>query len=203
MKRILLVLLLLTVSLAGCKQGDKESDEQSDKQSNVTEFWGIPVEGSKSTMIEKLRRKNFVYDPFEDCLEGEFNGAEVRILIQTQNGRVWRLVVIDKAFYNEDEIKTRYDNLCKQFASSSKYSPISITPLLESEELNPFLESEERKSEYNARKEHQAIYTQFPEKEDSFNRTVWFTISRQGLPPRYSIVMYYENGLNEANGEDL
>lgn len=200
MKRILLVLLLLTASLAGCKQGDKESDEQSDKQSNVTEFWGIPVEGSKSTMIEKLRRKNFVYDPFEDCLEGEFNGAEVRILIQTQNGRVWRLVVIDKAFYNEDEIKTRYDNLCKQFASSSKYSPISITP---------FLESEERKSEYNACKECQAIYTQFPEKEDSFNRTVWFTISRQDLSPRcslvphYSIVMYYENGFNEANGEDL
>lgn len=202
MKRILLVLLLLTASLAGCKQGDKESDEQSDKQSNVTEFWGIPVEGSKSTMIEKLRRKNFVYDPFEDCLEGEFNGAEVRILIQTQNGRVWRLVVFDKASYNEDEIKTRYDNLCKQFSSSSKYSPISVDPLPE---------SEERKSEYNARKEYQAIYTQFPEKEDSFNRTVWFTISRQGFPSRlgkvtslgYSIVMYYENGFNKASGEDL
>lgn len=186
MKRILLALLLLTVFLAGCVQ------------SNVTEFLEIPVEGSKSTMIRKLERKGFVYDESQDWLEGEFNGAEVRIAFQTQNGKVWRLWIAEKNLLDASEIKTKYENLCKQFESSSKYSAISVDPLPESEEL-----------EYEMaihKKEYQARYTQFPEKEDSFNRTVQVIVSRQKPFPflaKYSIVMYYENGFNKASREDL
>ena len=49
MKRILLLLLLLTVSLAVYAQ------------SNVTKFLGIPVEGTKSAMIQNLKTKGFVF----------------------------------------------------------------------------------------------------------------------------------------------
>lgn len=181
MKRILLALLLLTASLAVYAQ------------SNVTKFLGIPVEGTKSAMIQKLKTKGFVYNQKLDYLEGEFNGMRVHIYIHVQGGKVWRLAVVEKDSHDESQIKTRYEKLCEQFERNPKYLSLSVDTLPESKDLSYELVVHKKK--------YQAIYIQLPMEEDFFYRRVWFTILRDYL--EYSIVIYYENGLNEANGEDL
>ncbi len=90
-------------------------------QKDVTEFLGIPVDGTKQQMIENLKAKGFVYDSKEDVLSGEFNGEEVFIQVQTQGNKVWRLAVIDKSFRNETQIKIRFNKLVRQFENNESY----------------------------------------------------------------------------------
>ena len=61
MKKILSVLMLLLLSISIYAQ------------QNVTKFLGIPVDGSKAAMIQKLKAKGFTYNTIADCLEGVFN----------------------------------------------------------------------------------------------------------------------------------
>lgn len=94
-------------------------------QQNVTRFLGIPVDGSKSEMIRKLKDKGFQSSPISrDVLEGEFNGGNVNIYVITNNNKVWRIAVVD-AYWSDDEvnIRNRFNKLCKQFANNSKYMP--------------------------------------------------------------------------------
>jgi len=58
-------------------------------QKDVTEFLGIPVDGYKSEMIEKLKAKGFTINPdTKDVLDGEFNGTNVYIFTGTNNNKV-------------------------------------------------------------------------------------------------------------------
>ena len=52
-------------------------------QKDVTKFLGIPVDGTKSAMIQKLKDKGYTYNSRKDCLEGEFNGRNVEIYVVT------------------------------------------------------------------------------------------------------------------------
>ena len=96
-------------------------------QNEVTKFLGIPVDGTKSEMIQKLKAKGFTYDQKDDLLEGEFNGEKVLIAIATNNNKVWRIMVVDQTSRNETQIRIRFNNLLSQFENNSKYaSYISI-----------------------------------------------------------------------------
>lgn len=115
-------------------------------QKDVTEFLGIPVDGTKQQMIENLKVKGFVYDSQKDVLSGEFNGEEVFIQVQTQGNKVWRLAVIDKSFRNETQIKIRFNNLVRQFVKNESYLECLATFLshgTEKELMNSGLFSEE------------------------------------------------------------
>lgn len=90
-------------------------------QKDVTEFLGIPVDGTKQQMIENLKAKGFVYDSQADVLSGEFNGEEVFIQVQTQGNKVWRLAVIDKIPRDETQIKIRFNKLVRQFENNESY----------------------------------------------------------------------------------
>ncbi len=90
-------------------------------QKDVTEFLGIPVDGTKQQMIENLKAKGFVYDSQADVLSGEFNGEDVSISIQTQGNKVWRVVVIDKIPRDETQIKIRFNKLVRQFENKESY----------------------------------------------------------------------------------
>lgn len=92
------------------------------QERDVTRFLGIPVDGSKKDMIQKLKAKGFESIPESaDMLEGEFNGTEVWIGVATDNNKVWRVGVIDKNSISEGDIKIRYNALCRQFENNSKY----------------------------------------------------------------------------------
>ena len=108
MKHFLLLSLLFVSSLVAFAQKD------------VTTFLGIPVDGYKSEMKQKLISKGFTYDAQNDCFEGEFNGEEVMISIVTNNNKVYRIAVIDKMSRDETNIRIRFNNLCHQFAKNKK-----------------------------------------------------------------------------------
>lgn len=85
-------------------------------QKDVTTFLGIPVDGTKSEMINKLKAKGFVHVAELDLLKGIFNGTDSYIGIQTNNNNiVWRIVVIDANPSSETEIKYRYNYLFDMF----------------------------------------------------------------------------------------
>ena len=52
-------------------------------QKDVTTFLGIPVDGYKNEMKQKLIAKGFTYDSNNDLFEGEFNGYDVNVYIAT------------------------------------------------------------------------------------------------------------------------
>lgn len=87
----------------------------------VTKFLGIPVDGTKPAMIQKLKDKGYSYNATYDRLEGEFNGKEVYIHVVTNNNKVYRIMVQDAVYCSEGEIKIRFNRLCQQFEKNTKY----------------------------------------------------------------------------------
>ena len=91
-------------------------------QKDVTQFLGIPIDGSKSAMIQKLKAKGFKANSYrEDVLEGEFNGMDVNVHIGTNGDKVCRIMVCDANPVDERSIKIRFNNLCRQFKKNPKY----------------------------------------------------------------------------------
>ena len=118
-------ILLLTVTISAFGQSD------------VTKFLGIPVDGFKSEMIQKLKEKGFVNSTLhEDILEGEFNGRDVYISAVTNNNKVYRIFLKDKVNVDEGQIKTRFNTLCKQFKENSKYISLGNYEISEDEDIS-------------------------------------------------------------------
>lgn len=91
-------------------------------QKDVTKFLGIPVDGTKQAMIQKLKAKGFTYNQKDNILEGEFNGEDVHIHIITQGNKVYRIGVSDKSTRNQAQIRLRFNKLLSQFENNPKYS---------------------------------------------------------------------------------
>ena len=176
-------------------------------QNNVTQFLGIPIDGTKSAVIQKIKEKGYTYDAANDVLEGEFNGQQVLIAVVTENNKVYRICVIEKNETSESQIKNRFNILCHQFENNKKYLPAKEhQEISESEDIS--YEMLVHKKEYQAafyQVGNEGITSYFDKSEDEIEqlskKIVWFTISeRYG---KYSIVIYYDNDNNKANGEDL
>lgn len=111
MKQVITFLFAMTIAFAATAQKD------------ITKFLGIPVDGTKSAMIQKLKAKGFTYDATNDVLSGEFNGREVNLYVVTNKNKVYRIMVVDAVGSSEREIKIRFNILCSQFEKNSKYIP--------------------------------------------------------------------------------
>ena len=163
------------------------------QQHEVTQFLGIPVDGTKTAMIQKLKAKGFkTVQGVPDALTGEFNGKDVNLFIGTNNNKVWRIIVADATGTDATNIKIRFNTLCQQFSNNSKYISVSDFSIPSSEDIQYEL--------LVHKKRYEAAFYQKPA-EDCENRTVWFMIGE--LYGEYQIIMFYENGYNQANGEDL
>ena len=96
--------------------------QAQDEKAGVTKFLGIPVDGYKPAMIEKLKAKGFTSTTWDkEVLEGEFNGTEVQVHIVTHNNKVYRIMLADKNTRGETDIKVRFNRLCQQFRNNPKY----------------------------------------------------------------------------------
>lgn len=101
-------------------------------QNDVTKFLGIPVDGTKAEMIQKLKSKGFKSSYYnKDILEGEFNGVDVNIHIITNKNKVWRIAVIDTYSLDWKNIIPRYNMLLTQFRDK----PNTYTQLCCSDEI--------------------------------------------------------------------
>ncbi|MBO6023825.1 MAG: hypothetical protein J6P83_03120 [Bacteroidales bacterium] len=195
MKRLLLMLLLVASTNVFA-------------QKEVTKFLGIPVDGFKSEMIQKLKAKGYKYNSTADCLEGEFNGKEVQIVVVTNNNKVYRIAVFDKNYTSETDIKINFNKLCQQFERNERYFSIK--------EDQTIPEHEDISYEMLVNnKRYEAVFYQKLENEIDYNdvdnalsalenmekKSVWFMIDeRYG---KYRLLMFYDNGYNQANGDDL
>ncbi len=224
MKKLLVLSMLLICSAALFAEND------------VTKFLGIPVDGSKSEMIQKLKAKGFQYNSKLDLLEGEFNGRDVEISVVTNNNKVYRIMVIDKIGSSESDIKIRFNTLCQQFENNKKY--VSFDDFILPEDENISYEMSINNKRYQASYFQQfeindsiafaneailALLSKYTEeqlanpteemrqefREATFSymmdlylkKSVWFMINER--VGKYYIIMYYDNGYNQANGEDL
>ncbi len=133
-------------------------------QNDVTRFLGIPVDGSKYEMIQKLKAKGFQSTPFDkDVLTGEFNGTDVNIYVVTTNNRVSRIMVCDANSTDEASIKIRFNKLCRQFENNKKYISASLSS-------SDYTLSEDEDISYEMtvhKKRYEAAYYQKPMVADS------------------------------------
>lgn len=200
------------------------------QEKDVTKFLGIPIDGSKNEMITKLKNKGFTQIPYdkEVILEGEFNGTAVEIYISTNNNKVHRIMVCDKNYKNEADIRIRFNKLYCQFIGNSKYITLGGDyPISEDEDISYQMSvnnkryqaafyqidkdftskyllgeyTEEQINNYeNLSLENKIKIMEIVEKHCS-NKLVWFMISE--AYGKYYISMFYDNVLNQANGDDL
>jgi len=192
MKRILSVITVLMIAVALHAQNK-----------DVTKFLGIPVDGTKAEMIQKLRAKGFTSSSYDkDILEGEFNGTDVYIIVVTNNNKVYRIMVSDKSVRNETDIRIRFNDLCQQFQYNSRYTPHSYSQTISDEERIS-------KELTLHRKRYEAIFYQNKIQADTdgkpipdIMKSVWFMIEQESYN-EYKILMYYDNEYNAAHGEDL
>ena len=215
MKKILTLAVVLMTTIALSAQEKKD----------VTKFLGIPVDGYKSEMISKLKAKGFTSTSRDkNILEGEFNGKDVELHVVTNNNKVYRIYLEDKNHVSESDIRIRFNNLLNQFENNSKYFGTDNEYIADDENISYNITVKNKR--------YQAVFYQksgsidlekkygvtnpedLPEDKkveylkncmndflDMFNRQVWFMISE--YCGKYYISMYYDNKLNQANGEDL
>ena len=99
-------------------------------QNDVTRFLDVPVDGFKNEMIQKLKSKGYTLIPnSKDNLEGEFNGTNVILSINTNNNKVWRIIVSEANETDETNIKIKFNNLIRQFADNQRYLKQSDTTI--------------------------------------------------------------------------
>ena len=124
MRRILFIIALLVISNSLFAQKD------------VTKFMGIPVDGFKPEMIQKLKEKGFVSSASDkNILEGEFNGAQVNVHVVTNNNKVYRIMLCDAHQMEETDIRIRFNNLCQQFKNNSNYVSFGDYEIADDEDI--------------------------------------------------------------------
>ncbi|WP_274288364.1 hypothetical protein [Prevotella corporis] len=162
-------------------------------QKQITKFMGIPVDGSKTAMIQKLKNKGFVYNAERDWLEGESNGEEVLVYPVMNNNKVYRIAVLEINGRDEAQIRIRFNTLLNQFKNNKKYVQLSGRELTEEDDISYDLSINN--------KQIAATFAKLPQDNDLGKRTVWFSISY--LNGSYRIWIFYDNGFNRDYGEDL
>ena len=107
-------------------------------QNDVTTFLGIPVDGFKSEMRQKLIAKGFTPKKVgtNEYLEGEFNGTDVHIYIATNNNKVYRIMVCDANTQDEANIKIRFNRLFNQFKNNKKYTALDQYTISDTEDIS-------------------------------------------------------------------
>ena len=204
------------------------------RQKDVTRFLEIPIDGEKLEVVNKLKEKGFVPCQGDDILEGKFKGSDVYLYIATNDkDKVCRIIVRDKNFVGEEEIKERFNTLCNKFKYSSHYISFMNYNIPKGENIS--YEMSENKKKYRA------IFFQTLQKSDILKidseikskiseicvekgeRTIlekecnkFFIKYLLGLllkksvkiaisesNGQYCITMYYDNVYNQTNGEDL
>ena len=214
MKKLSLVVVLLTMAITRFAQ-----------EKDVTKFLGIPVDGTKTEMIAKLKEKGYTSTSWDkDVLEGEFNGTDVYVSVVTNNNKVYRIVVRDQIEKDESAIRIRFNKLCQQFQNNPKYISIMDFSLPEDEDISYNMAVKNKRYEaayyqFDIERTKEKLLEKYSEEEiatpnedvknailetienQSAHKSVWFMIA--DYYGKYYITMFYDNVLNQANGDDL
>lgn len=110
MKKLIFVfVMLLTLSLNAQTDG-------------VIQFMGIPVDGTKTEMISKLKQKGFTYDNANDVFNGEFDGQEIIGKISIYKNKVYSIrLTYDVYGFNKSLVISKYNSLVQKYDLNKKY----------------------------------------------------------------------------------
>lgn len=202
-------------------------------QNHVTQFLGIPVDGSKSAMIQKLKAKGFRASSYDkDILEGKFNGVDVQLFIATNNDKVCRVMLCDENHVDERSIQIRFNNLCHQFEKNPKYLSLGTELIPDKEDISYEIGVKNKRYEAVFYQRSDADSTLLREEltpkilekytPDELANLTKNELMQMGfeymaelrskrpvwfmiseLYGKYYITMFYDNEYNRANGEDL
>ncbi|MCI5716469.1 MAG: hypothetical protein MR279_07625 [Bacteroidales bacterium] len=178
-------------------------------QKEVTKFLGIPVDGSPTEIIKKLKAKGFTTDEGymrdvkvglidwdgPEVLIGRFNGEKVRVFLAVEQNKVRRIYLADQDTRDETQIKMRFNTLVRQFENNDKYIPYFDEQIIADDEDISYQMTVNKK-------QYQAGFVQ--KGEDGTvdeKRFVWFTIG-EGYNGCV-IYIFYDNEYNQADGSDL
>ena len=110
-----------------------------------------------------------------------------------------RVIVSDRDYRDEGQIRIRFNKLLDQFSRNEKYfTDYRNEYLVDSDDLS--YEMSVNNKQFQA-----AFYQKANETSTLANssyRLVWFAVTRNPLLG-FGIAIYYENRLNEADGSDL
>ena len=214
MKKLSLVVVLLTMAITTFAQ-----------EKDVTKFLGIPVDGTKAEMIAELKEKGFTSSAYDrEILEGEFNGQDVNLYVVTNNNKVYRIMVCDQNHKEESDIRIRFNNLCQQFQNNPKYIATDDYTIPADEDISYNISVRDKRYQasyyqFDLEKVKEKLLEKYSEEEiatpnedvknailetienQSAHKTVWFMIA--DYYGKYYITMFYDNVLNQANGDDL
>ena len=179
-------------------------------QKEVTKFMGIPVDGSPTEMVKKLKTKGFKTDEGymrdvkvglidwdgPEVLTGHFNGTKVRVFLGVEQNKVRRIYLADKKTRDETQIKIRFNTLVRQFEGNGKYVPYDVDEQTIADDEDISYQMTVNKKQYEAYFLQKCEDGTVDEK-----RSVWFKISQRF--DGYCICMYYDNEYNRADGSDL
>lgn len=189
MKNILFILFLLVASLT------------VDAQVN---FMGIPVDGTATEMIQKLKNKGFYEIKKEvtyemegktlPVLKGTFNGYDSNVYIATNKGKVYRVHIARAGTVSEAQIITDFNNLFYQFTANPKYYLLNGNKIDRKEDISYEM------SCHN--KQYTVVFYQILSDSIEEENYVWFTIRKLSYD-EYWISIFYDNLKNTSNGEDL
>lgn len=168
-------------------------------QREVTKFLGIPVDGTKSAMIQKLEAKGFeVVDREKGTLMGEFNGVQSYVAIVTQGNKVWRIATFAVGSRSKGQTILRFNELCRQFEAKPLYVAARDEQYID--------EDEDISHEINVhdKQYHADFYQKDSAGKVDENRLVWLSIGKSVSGyGNFVIYIYYDNVCNQAHGEDL
>lgn len=172
-------------------------------------FLDIPVDGSKSKMISKLKQKGFEYNKDLDCLTGEFDGEDVMLSLVTTKNKVNSICVFFGSYFGEYTIsgygkraaKNKFNDLIYRFDNNNtKYVNLSsvINPSAWSSTIDDDEDIEYQIKHNN--KEYHAYYIQLG---DEKTNAVHFAITEASKSGEFWVILRYDNLDNRAQGEDL
>ena len=164
-------------------------------------FMGIPVDGDARSMLKQLRTKGFtdMSQTYEmenmtlPILKGTFNGKSAHVFVATNNKKVYRIYVAFVETVSEAQIIINFNNLLYQFEHNSKYLHLDGQEIDQKEDVSYEMKVHN--------KVYDATFYQKISDDLSEENLVWFRIAE--FKGEYYLVIFYDNLLNKANGEDL
>lgn len=201
MRRLVFALLMLfTLSMSA--------------QDNVMKFMGIPIDGTKSEMIDKLQQKGFAPEQIEIDLEraeenyiavggeiiegrnrekdggyymhGYFNGARCKLVIMSYKSKVYKIVVaFEDSYKDKFNAFTAFNNYAERLQNKYYDENNFYKPLDYSGDLK--LDAD--------------YFNMFFDKQKMGGVTLHITYPETNM--EYHIILEYLNVNNMPNGEDL
>lgn len=163
-------------------------------QSNVTSFMGVPVNGSKTKVIQQLKSKGLVAGVGDIDMMGVVDGRICLVNILTHKSKAYRIMVIEKdATTDVNAIIKRYNNLIETYRNDSTMTEYEYNRAVTSRDM-PFYEDYIHSGVY---------YAEFFQKSgepELYDRRVSFEISDEF--GGFRIVTCYDNIHNMPEGDN-